>query len=254
MSKNKFEQTPICRQPRIGITMRFDEKGDFYLRRDYSEALAAQGAIGLHLPLIAQPEFLEEALSGLDGLLLPGSDSDVDPLLYGAESHQRLGKVQALRDKTDLLLLTAAERLELPILGICYGMQVLNVSRGGSLVQDLESQIPLSLTHQQKGAREERTHAVFFESNSRLSGLAQNRELMVNSHHHQSIDVLGRNLKIAARAADNVIEAVEDPRQNRFVVGVQWHPELDWRRDEFSQHLFADFIKAAKDFAQSVNI
>lgn len=253
MSKNRDQRT-LNKQPRIGMTMRFNEKGDFYLRKEYSEALAAAGGIGLHLPLIAKKEFIKETLAGLDGLLLPGSDSDVDPLRYNEEPHQKLGSVQPLRDETDCLLLTVAEEMRLPILGICYGMQALNVARGGTLIQDLKTQVKNSLAHQQRGARDRRSHHIYFETNCLLAELAGDSQTIVNSYHHQSVKTIGQNLKIVARSSDGVIEAVEDTRSDRFVVGVQWHPELNWQNDKFSQNLFEAFIKAAGEFKSSLEI
>lgn len=106
----------------------------FYLGRDYSEALAASGAAPVHLALIPDRDYIAEVLGGLDGILLPGSDTDADPALYGEEPLPGLKKVIREKDETDLLVLEEAEKLNLPMMAICYGMQILNVSRGGELV------------------------------------------------------------------------------------------------------------------------
>src|SRR5918912_264122 len=118
-------------RPRIGITMRVDLQTErFYLARHYSEAVEAAGAAPLHISLIPRREYIASVLDALDGVLLPGSDSDVDPLRYGREPHARLGTVQPLKDETDLLVLEEVERRRMPLLAICFGMKVLNVSRG----------------------------------------------------------------------------------------------------------------------------
>jgi putative glutamine amidotransferase len=235
----------MANKPLIGITMRFDSKGDFHLRREYSEAIETLGGVPLHIPLIPKKEFLSATLAKLDGLLLPGSDSDVDPLLFGAEPAARLGKVQPLRDQTDLILLAEAEKDRVPVLGICFGMQSLNVSRGGSLIQDIESDIPEALKHQQGEPRDRRSHTIVIEENSLLSRICGAAKTVVNSHHHQSVFQVGENLKATAKALDGVIEAVEDVRADCFAVGVQWHPELDWQNDALSQKIFKIFLEAA---------
>jgi putative glutamine amidotransferase len=137
------------KKPIVGITMRLEiETRRFYLGRDYSEAIAGFGAIPVHLSLIPKKEYIKGALQNLDGILLPGSDTDVDPIRFGEEPHPRLKKIVLEKDETDLMVLEEAERLKLPVLGICFGMQILNVSRGGSVFQDIESQISDALKHQ----------------------------------------------------------------------------------------------------------
>ena len=121
----------------------------FYLGRDYSEALEAAGAIPIHIALIPKQDFITEMLADLDGVLLPGSDSDTDPSYYGEDPHPKLGRVVPEKDKTEFLVLAEAEKLGLPVLGICFGMQSLNVSRGGSLIQDIESQVENCIKHEQ---------------------------------------------------------------------------------------------------------
>src|SRR5947209_10442492 len=126
------------KRPRIGITMRLElETRRFYLGRDYSEAVEAAGALPVYIPLIPKKEYIDSLVEDLNGVFLPGSDSDVDPSLFGEEPHPNLKNVVPEKDQTDRLVLDAAERIGLPVLGICYGMQALNVSRGGKLIQDI---------------------------------------------------------------------------------------------------------------------
>ena len=223
----------------------------FYLGRDYSEALEASGAVPVHLSLIPKPEYVAEALSGLDGILLPGSNSDVDPFYYGEDPHPKLGPVVPEKDETDLLVLAEAERLELPVLAICFGMQSLNVSRGGSLYQDLEAQIENCLKHEQGLPRERNSHAIKFEPGSLLGSIRGNAgnelPVKVNSSHHQAIKQVGKNLMSIAWANDSVIECIQDDRPGRFVFGVQWHPELSWRTDVLSKAIFERFVKECED-------
>src|SRR3954447_5459774 len=130
-------------RPRIGITMRLELATDrFYLGRHYSEAVEAAGGLPVHLPLIPKPEFMRAIMAQMDGLLLPGSDSDVDPGRYGHEPHQQLGFVVPEKDETDMLALAEAEARRLPVFAICFGIQSLNVFRGGTLIQDIPSQLP----------------------------------------------------------------------------------------------------------------
>src|SRR5688572_14062468 len=120
------------RRPRIGITMRLELETDrFYLARHYSEAVEAAGGAPLHISLIPRPDYISALMSEVDGVLLPGSDSDVDPSRYGAEPHPHLGSVHPVKDETDLLVLQEIEKRGLPLFAICFGMQALNVSRGG---------------------------------------------------------------------------------------------------------------------------
>ena len=137
-------------RPRIGITMRIELETDrFYLSRHYSEAVEAAGGLPVHIPLIPDAGFLRETVAGLDGILLPGSDSDVDPLRYGHDPHPKLGAVHPIKDETDVLVLNEIEERALPLFAICFGMQVLNVSRGGTLIQDIGSQWPNPIKHEQ---------------------------------------------------------------------------------------------------------
>src|SRR5882762_6416580 len=237
-------------RPRIGITMRLElETNRFCLARYYSEAVEAAGGLPVHIPLIPRPEFIRQVMADLDGLLLPGSDSDIDPLRYGREPHPRLGSVHPEKDETDLLALAEVEDCAMPVFGICFGIQALNVSRGGTLIQDIVSQHPNAIKHDQGAPRNRQSHRVRLLEDSRLGQLANVETALVNSHHHQAIETLGRELVATAWAADGLVEAVEDPRSDRLVVGVQWHAELAWQRDPLSQALFARFVDEARNFA-----
>ncbi|MEJ7846673.1 MAG: gamma-glutamyl-gamma-aminobutyrate hydrolase family protein [Pyrinomonadaceae bacterium] len=233
-------------RPRIGVTMRLEsETRRFYLGRDYSEALEAVGAIPIHMALIPKADYIAKIMNGLDGLLLPGSDSDVDPEYYGEQPHLKSGRVVPEKDQTDLMALAEAERLNIPVLGICFGMQSLNVSRGGSLIQDIASQIDNAIKHEQGIPRERNSHSIRIEPGTILESLAGkgSEKVKVNSHHHQAIKAVGKDLSATAWTKDGVIECIEDNRENRFVLGIQWHPELSWHSDPLSKKIFDVFVE-----------
>jgi putative glutamine amidotransferase len=236
------------RRPRIGIPMRIEYPTDrFYLSRHYSEAVEAAGGAPVHISLIPHAGYIDTVVDAMDGILLPGSDSDVDPLRYGQQPRPGLGSVHKIEDETDLLIIEAAERRQLPLLAICFGMQVLNVSRGGTLIQDIRSQLPEAIKHEQGAPRERPSHSVKVSSPSKLNEIIKTEDLLTNSHHHQAIETLGADLVATAWSSDGVIEAVEDPRADRFVIAVQWHPELGWQSDRFSQRLFNSFVAHARE-------
>ena len=223
----------------------------FYLGREYSEAVEAAGGVPLHISLIPNTDYIDSVVANLDGILLPGSDSDVDPLRYGQQPHPRLGTVQTIKDETDLLVIEAAERRGTPLFAICFGMQVLNVARGGTLIQDINSQLPGAIKHEQGIPRDRPSHRISLSENTRLSDIAGAADALVNSHHHQAIESIGANLIATAWATDGVIEAREDPRPDRFIVAVQWHPEIGWQNDLLSQRLFQAFVNEASNARES---
>ena len=234
-----------ARRPLVGITTRHElETERFYLARFYAEAVQAKGGVPLHIPLIPEPDYIESVVSRLDGVLLPGSASDVDPLRYGSEPHANLGPVHPLKDETDLLVLKEVERRRLPLLAICFGMQVWNVSRGGTLIQDIASSVPNALKHEQGAPRDRRSHRIRLHAESLLYRLAGGGGALVNSHHHQALEKIGDGLHATAWSSDGLVEAVEDLREGRWAVGVQWHPEIGWAGEDFSGAIFGAFVKA----------
>src|SRR2546423_5350603 len=189
-------------------------------------------------------------MRNLDGILLPVSVSDVNPLRYGREPHPRLGNVHQIKDETDLLVLEQIEKRAMPLFAICFGIQILNVSRGGTLIQDIAAQWPNAIKHDQGVPRDRASHRVRIISDSIIGRLVDADSVSVNSHHHQAIETAGRELIATAWAADGLIEAVEDLRTERFVLGVQWHPELGWQKDPFARGLFERFVAEARQFAE----
>ncbi len=237
------------KRPLIGITTRSElETRRFYIGRDYSEAIVRLGGMPVMIPLVDDADYIANLVAGLDGILLPGSDTDPDPEYYGEDPHPKLKKVVPEKDRTDLLILAEAEKRNLPVFGICFGLQILNVSRGGSLIQDIGSQVDSAIKHDQGRPLERASHAIKVEGSGVVSTAAENAaSLRVNSHHHQAVGRVGNDLTAVAWANDGVIEAVEDSRPDRWVVGVQWHPELSWRTDSFSRSLFEQFISACTE-------
>jgi gamma-glutamyl-gamma-aminobutyrate hydrolase PuuD len=184
----------------------------------YVEAIERAGARPLLVPPVEGG--VEETLDALDGILFSGG-SDLDPETYGAEAHGETAGIRPARDRAELALLEAALARDMPVLAICRGSQVLNVARGGDLVQHLPEVVGSEVHREVSGVFSE--HPVRIEDDSQLGELLGERA-PVKSHHHQGFGRIGEGLREVAWADDGTIEAVEDPAQ-RFTVGVLWHPE-----------------------------
>jgi putative glutamine amidotransferase len=210
----------------------------------YTEALRKSGAIPLVIP--PQPENVEEIITGLDGLVLAGG-FDCDPTLYGEEPHPSLKTMDCRRQENDLALAKAARDRGIPTLGICLGLQMMNIAAGGSLVQDIDSQIDTNIQHASEPENRVR-HDVLIEHGTQLGGILGDREMNVNSSHHQAIRKLGDGLRVTARAPDGIIEGLEDPHRD-FYLGVQWHPE-DMPGEQSATKLFAALVEAARRYSE----
>jgi putative glutamine amidotransferase len=238
-------------RPLIGITCDLDlgtgrdtrapGRGAHVLYDDYVQAVLASGGLPMLLPAVRGEESRVAYTQPLHGLLIPGSPADLDPACYGEEPHQRLGPVNPLRSDFEIHLVRLALARQLPVFGICGGAQVLNVALGGSLYQDIPSQVPKAFKH---SGSPERAHSVDFVPDTRLASIVGLQEVRVNSMHHQAVKVPGQGMVASASARDGVIEAVEIPGRS-FVIGVQWHPERLFAEDEAAQRLFAAFVQAA---------
>ena len=136
----------------------------------------------------------------------------------------------------------------MPLLAICYGMQAWNVSRGGTLIQDIASEVPGAIKHEQGAPRERPSHRVKFEPESLVARLAGGESALVNSHHHQALETLGADLRATAWSSDGLAEALEETDGTRWALGVQWHPEVGWEKDRLSQAIFRDFVSAARQY------
>jgi putative glutamine amidotransferase len=217
--------------------------------QQYVDAVAAAGEAPIVIPVGLPDDALRRIYADLDGLLLPGGD-DVAPHRYGHEPHPKLGLVDEARDELELTLASWALRDRLPTLGICRGIQVLAVAAGGTLYQDLPSQLESVHLHDvREHGRDHLAHELIVEPTSRLAGILGPGSVLVNTFHHQAVLDIPAGFVITARAPDGVIEAIEGEGPD-FVMGIQCHPEGIWQTTapRFAR-LFRAFVEAAAERA-----
>jgi putative glutamine amidotransferase len=237
-------------RPVIGITLDDEHArpGVHVLRDDYVRSVEQADAI----PVVLAPCLPGDAaplLDRLDGLLLSGG-VDVDPALFDEPPHSKLRRVDRRRDDLEMALVREAVRRDLPILAICRGIQVLNVATGGTLIQDLPSDVAGGERHDCPEPRSRRVHRIEIEPGTRLQDILGEVTISVNSFHHQAVSRVGDGLTVSARCdADGVIEGLELPGR-RFVIGVQWHPETFWDHSDSFQSLFDAQAEACRHGAQ----
>lgn len=236
-------------KPLIAISCRNVRETPGYLpvsgvRVPYLESIIAAGGVPLLVPVVDDEPTARRLFSLADGVMFPGGE-DVEPRRYGEDPHPKLGAVDPDRDDLELKLARWAVDSGKPILGICRGIQLLNIAMGGSLFQDIGAQVPTAPDHGMS-SWEELKHDLEISPGSRLAGILGVERIMVNSLHHQAIKQVGKGLRVVGRTPDGLIEAVEGEGE-KFVVGVQCHPETLWQKAEPRwRRLFDTFVEAAE--------
>ena len=241
--------------PLIGLTCCSDRGPDWiphapekyldFLFRDYQKGVEFAGGIPVLIPIVKNLSTIKALLDRIDGLILTGGP-DVTTRVYGEEPIVGIREMDYQRDLIEIEATQKANRLGIPILGICRGIQLIAVAFGGTLHQDISIDLPGSLDHNQKAPKRTNTHKVRLNKKSRLFEILKEEVLWVNSNHHQAIKALPCGFVTTATASDGIIEAIEDPCE-RFLIGVQWHPEGTCIHDKASQKIFTALVKTAKE-------
>jgi putative glutamine amidotransferase len=218
------KRVPACT---VAVTASIRPDGDtrrVRLTAAYVTALENAGLIPLIVPPLSSADAAQSILDSVSGLVLTGGE-DVDPARYGEKRHEKVRYVNAARDATETALIEQARTRGTPILAICRGIQILNVALGGTLVQDIPSEVDTRIDHDEDSPRELRSHEISVERGSLIARAVGAERLTVNSFHHQSVKRVADGMRVTARSPDGVIEGLESTEKDWWVMGVQWHPE-----------------------------
>ena len=238
---------PTTERPLIGISC---GSGDNHtsLHLAYINAIYKAGGTPILIPALTDSVVLRDVVCRLDGIVMSGGE-DVAPAYYGEEAHEKLGYVNDFRDTYDLILARMAYDMELPMLGICRGVQLVNVAFGGTLVQDIPAQRPnWNLRHRPQGEYDQPMHDVQFETDSQLAEMFGVTKLNTNSRHHQAVKDVAPGFRLVAKASDGTSEAIESI-EGKPIWGTQFHPELMVEAgDDVALNIFKAFIEKAEEY------
>ena len=244
----------VVRRPTIGLTPDVEDAGGgdvpprYVLKSPYADAVLRAGGLPMVLPLASDPAMIDAFLDRISGLVVTGGAFDVPPEAYGEAAREGLGTLKPARTHFETLLLQAALRRSMPVLGVCGGMQLLNVVLGGTLFQDIQRDLPDARNHEQAHDRGHPSHPVEIRDGTVLAELVGRGQLMVNSTHHQAVSRLGEGLVASAVAPDGVVEAIESSDgAGAFAVGVQWHPELLLQSMPLQLGVYRGLVTRARD-------
>jgi len=243
---------PAVTTPIIGVVgsfRRFNKLDDHtseyhYVYHPYINAIHQAGGVPVIIPVGLEGRFPNHVIDIINGLLLIGG-GDIDPNLYGDLLTSKLMFVEPKKDRTEIDIFNLAFNKNIPVLGICRGIQLMNVALDGTLYQDILSQVRMAIAHKPEIPSGEPSHTVRIEQDSKLYKALGESEIWVNSSHHQAIKLFGKGLICTAKATDGIVEAVEHPNK-KWVIGVQWHPELLFENDKIQAKLFKAFVDACK--------
>lgn len=241
--------------PVIGITAdssecektgsRTNREGLYSLASRYCDAIENAGGLPIIIPHSRSRTQIRHLLRRIDGLLISGGGFDIDPAYYGEQPIAELGKINSQRTFTELQSIAFGLDRDLPMLGICGGAQAINVALGGSLYQDIQTQLPAAQKHRQDERSNSYGHVVEVARGTLLYKVCRRQRLQVNTTHHQAIRKLGKGLAINATAPDGLIEGIES-KKHSFVLGLQWHPEVLARREAVQRKIFSSFVLACR--------
>ena len=238
------------KRPVIGIADTYKDKTSS-VPRTYVDAILKAGGIPIIVPLMRDDAVLLELLKSVDGLIFAGG-GDFDPAYYHEKPIPQMGSINAPRDTFEIRLLHLAAKNGVPVLGICRGMQLINIAFGGSLYQDIPAQYyDKSVKHRQKNPVDGPAHSVIVEDNTVFSKIVGDKILMVNSAHHQAVKQLANGFTISGKSADGLPEAMEKIDSENWILGVQFHPEQLVDEDKTLLKIFQSFVKEAEKFRES---
>ena len=231
----------------IGISGSILSEGSIekaFVNRTYVDSVVRAGGVPFVMPICKDENIIKKMIGNVDGVIMTGG-VDIHPFRFNEEPNPKIGEISKERDDFDFLIMKHAFEKNKPIFGICRGIQLINVFFGGTLIQDINSQKNTNILHSQTAPRDVATHKIKIKKDSVIFDIF-GKSAEVNSFHHQAVGKLSKDFKITSAANDGIIESIEYKKKDRFILGVQWHPECMTEKEEKMQNIFSMFVDICK--------